>query len=113
MDDLLLSREELDNIENNSIFTLWLFGNIDEFNLTDQEQKIIFARQMYYDLLLSDDEVYYTFNRIGCYDFDEFLHEPEYMIRASKLLGIRQDIIITKVTLMKKRKQKEKKLGLR
>ena len=44
MEDLLLTREKLDEIENNPIFTLWLFGNIDESKLTEDENDLVITK---------------------------------------------------------------------
>ncbi len=113
MGDLLLSREELDEIENNPIFTLWLFGDIDESKLTEHERNIIFARQMYYDLILPDEQIYFVFDQMNCHDFDTFLNDSNLMFKASQFLGVRKDRIITKVALMKKRKENQMKLNLK
>ena len=113
MEDLLLTKEKLDDIKNNPIFTLWLFGNVDESSLTEEEKQIIFARQLYYDLLISDEDFKYILEHIGCYGIDSILENEDKLSLAARLLNERADHIVIKATLMKKRKEKERKLILK
>lgn len=112
MEDLLLTKDELEEIENSPIFTLWLFGNIDESKLTNEEKQIIFARQIYYDLSVPDEMVFNALECIKCYDLDELLNNKDNINKVSKIIGKRSDIILTKVVLMKKRLEKSRKLSL-
>ena len=114
MEDLLLDRDELDYIESNPIFSLWLFGNVDENSLSEEEKRIIIARQMYYDLVVSDDVFIHILNRFNCHDIDMFLNDKKIIVMASHYMGIRSDYLRVKAHLMKKRqlKEKNKKLEL-
>ncbi len=108
MGELLLSREKLDEMENNPIFTLWLFGDVDESKLTEEEKGIIVARQMYYDLLLNDEDVAQVLSHLGCRNYSRLMLDRNLIDSASRFLSVRQDTFITKVTLMKKRHDKAK-----
>ena len=112
MEDLLLTREKLDEIENNPIFTLWLFGNIDESKLTEDEKKIIYARQLYVDLSIKDEDIRLFLNKLGCYSIDDILSDNKNIEASIKLLNKRSDLVITKLSIMKKRKEKAKELTL-
>ena len=114
MEDLLLDRDELDYIESNPIFSLWLFGNVDEDSLSEEEKRIIIARQMYYDLVVSDEVFFHILDRFNCYDLDMFLNDKKIVVMASHYMGIRSDYLRVKAHLMKKRilNEKNKKLEL-
>ena len=113
MDSLLLNREELDYIESNPIFTLWLFGNVDENELNDYEKQIIFARQLYYDLIVSDDVMLELLKQVNIDNIDDFLNNDYYIKLSSHMMNRRPDIIRTKLMLMKKRQNIEKRLKLK
>ena len=111
MKELILSRSELDNMENNPIFTYWLFGDeINESLLDDEEKTIIKVRQMYYDLILPDDRVYQALNHLKIKNYDELLHDMEHITSASRLLAVRPDILTTKVLLLKRREEKKQEI---
>ncbi len=113
MKDLLLSREELDKLENNPIFVYWLYGGVDENRLNEEEKQIIISRQMYYDLVISDDRMIFVLERLDCQNYDSLIEDKEKLSKASFFLGQREDIVKTKVLLMKKRKEKEKVLKMK
>lgn len=113
MEDLLLSRQNLDEMENNPIFTLWLYGSVDESHLTDEEKQIIFARQMYYDLLILDGEINYLLNHLRCDSLEELANDSDKITIASLFLVQKEDVVRTKVLLMKKRQDKEKVLKMK
>ena len=113
MGDLLLTREDLDNIKNNPIFSLWLFGNVDESQLNENEKQIIFARQLYYDLAIPDEKVYRILKLIGCKDLDSLLSNDSNVATACSLLRTTVDVVVIKVNLMQKRMVKEQNLELR
>ena len=108
MEEMLLSRKELDGIENDPIFSMWLFGNVDENNLSENQKRIIIARQMYYDLLLPDEYVIHVIKHLKCRSYSELINDSNLIESASMFLGVRKDVLITKVTLMKKRFDRQK-----
>jgi hypothetical protein len=111
MKELILSRSELDYMENNPIFTYWLFGDeIDESLLDEKEKVIIKARQMYYDLILPDERVYQVLDHLKLKKYDDLLNDMEHITSASRLLGVRPDILTTKVLLLKRRVEKRQAL---
>ncbi len=105
---LLLDRERLDEIENNPIFTLWLFGEIDENSLPDEDKMVIYSRQMYYDLLVEDDYLSFLLDRTGSYGIDDFINDESKIKTASIISSIRPDVLRTKAVLYKKRVELEK-----
>ncbi len=104
--ELVLSRNELDSMENDPIFTMWLFGNIDEANLSENQKRIIVARQMYYDLLLKDEEVISVLRHINCNSYEQLINDPELINSAARFLSVKNDVLLTKIELMKVRKEK-------
>lgn len=100
---MLLDRERLDEVENNPIFTLWLFGSVDENTLTEEDKMIIFARQMYYDLILSDAELMRIVDRTGAVSLEDLISDRNKLITGSLLSKVPAYVINTKATLCIKR----------
>ena len=113
--DIVLSREELDEMENNASFTLWLYGNADVSKFNDKDLMVIKARQMFYDLILPDDKLVDAMNCCGCNSIDELLSDTKQLLAVSKVLDIRMDYVNNKAYLVQKRIQrcnKEQKLKM-
>ena len=108
MEKLLLSREELDKIKSSQLFNQWLYGLIDENNLTDEEQKVIYAYQVYYDLTLGDDFIYNVLDRLRCYGIEDLLDNENNIEVASIMYSVPQNEIKIQALLTKKRIEKEK-----
>ncbi len=107
--DIVLSREELDEMENNASFTLWLYGNADASKFNDKDLMVIKARQMFYDLILPDDRLADAMNCCGCNSIDELLSDTKQLLAVSKVLDIRMDYVNNKAYLVQKRIQRRNK----
>ena len=108
--DLLLSRDDLDVMENNPAFTLWAFGKegiLDETELSESDIIVIKARQMYYDLLLPDDYLCRVMTQAGCKNINDALADKEIIAFAARRLGVRQEIVTTKLRLLQMRIERE------
>ena len=108
--DLLLSRDDLDVMENNPAFTLWAFGKegiLDETELSESDIIVIKARQMYYDLLLPDDYLCRVMTQAGCKNINDALADREIIAFAARRLGVRQEIVTTKLRLLQMRIERE------
>ena len=108
--DLLLSRDDLDVMENNPAFTLWAFGKdgiLDETELTEGDITSIKAHQMYYDLLLPDDYLCRVMTQAGCKNINDALADKEIIDFAARRLGVRQEIVTTKLRLLQMRIERE------
>lgn len=108
MDDLLLSREELDRIESSQVFNQWVNGLINENDLTEIEKKQIYAYQVYYDLTLSDDFIYNVLDHFRWYGINDFLANDKNIEIASIGYQVPKESIKIKALLMVKRQEKEK-----
>ncbi len=109
--DLLLSRDDLDVMENNPAFTLWAFGKegiLDETELTEGDITSIKARQMYYDLILPDDYLCRVMTQAGCKNINDALADREIIAFAARRLGVRQEIVTAKLRLLQMRIEREK-----
>ena len=108
--DLLLSRDDLDVMENNPAFTLWAFGKegiLDETELSESDITVIKAHQMYYDLLLPDDYLCRVMTQAGCKNINDALADKEIIAFAARRLGVRQEIVTTKLRLLQMRIERE------
>ena len=108
MEKLLLSREELDKIKSSQLFNQWLYGLIDENNLTEEEQKEIYAYQVYYDLTLGDDFIYAVLDRLRCFEIEDLLENENNIAVASIMYSVSKNDIKVQALLTKKRIEKEK-----
>ena len=100
---MLLDRERLDEVENNPIFTLWLFGSVDENTLTEEDKMIIFARQMYYDLLVSDGMLMRILDRTNAVSLEDFINDRRKLFAGALFADIPADVLNTKAMLCIKR----------
>lgn len=108
--DLLLSRDDLDVMENNPMFTLWAFGKegiLDETELTEGDITVIKARQMYYDLILPDEYLCRVMTQAGCQNISEALADKQIIAFAARRLGVRQEIVTIKLRLLQMRVERE------
>ena len=108
-DKLLLSREELDKIESSQVFSDWLNGIINKKDLTEEEKKIIYTYQVYYDLLLSDDFMYGILDHWRCYGINDLLTNEERIETISMVYGELKENIRIKALLMLRRDEKERR----
>ncbi len=109
VDELILSREELDKIESSQVFSDWLNGIINEKDLTEEEKKIIYTYQVYYDLLLSDDFMYGVLDHWRCYGINDLLTNEERIETISMVYGESKENIRIKALLMLRRDEKERR----
>ncbi len=109
-DEILLSREKLDEIKSSKVFNQWLNGLVNENDLTEEEKKIIYAYQLYYDLTLSDNFIYNVLDHLRCYGIDDLLNDENKIKTASIMFNVSKDDIKIQALLTKKRMEKEKAL---
>ena len=104
MNDLLLTREDLDNMENNPAFVLWLFNDVTEDKFSEEDKEVIMARQFYYDMIVPDEVI--NSMLYENYNLDMFIDDKKRMELAGIAFNLRIDYIRIKALLMKKRQLK-------
>ena len=104
MDNLLLTREDLDNMENNPAFVLWLFNDVTEDKFSEEDKEVIMARQFYYDMIVPDEVI--NSMLYENYNLDMFIDDKKRMELAGIAFNLRIDYIRIKALLMKKRQLK-------
>ena len=107
---LLLSKEQLDKIKTSDIFKQWLTGLVDENDLNEEEKKLIYAYQVYYGLMLSDDFISGVLDHLRCCSIDELLGDESLIEIASIMYNVSKEDIRIRALLAKKRMGKEKVL---
>ena len=109
VDKLLMCRGKLDSMETDPIFSMWLFGNVDEDNLSENQKTIIAARQLYYDLIVTDDDIKRALKRFHCEKVED-LRDPIVFEYAARFLGVGNGVLNTKIELLIKRREHSKKV---
>ena len=104
MNDLLLTREDLDIMENNPAFVLWLFNDVSEDKFSEEDKEVIRARQFYYDMIVPDEVI--NSMLYENYNLDMFIDDKKRMELAGIAFNLRPDYIRIKALLMKKRQLK-------
>ena len=104
MNDLLLTREDLDIMENNPAFVLWLFNDVSEDKFSEEDKEVIRARQFYYDMIVPDGVI--NSMLYENYNLDMFIDDKKRMELAGIAFNLRPDYIRIKALLMKKRQLK-------
>ena len=105
MNDLLLTREDLDIMENNPAFVLWLFNDVSEDKFSEEDKEVIRARQFYYDMIVPDEVI--NSMLYENYNLDMFIDDKKRMELAGIAFNLRPDYIKIKALLMKKRQIKK------
>lgn len=104
MNDLLLTREDLDIMENNPAFVLWLFNDVSEDKFSEEDKEVIRARQFYYDMIVPDEVI--NSMLYENYNLDMFIDDKKRIELAGIAFNLRTDYIRIKALLMKKRQLK-------
>jgi len=108
MYNLLLSKEELNKIKSSKLFHQWLYGLIDEKKLTEEENKIIYAYQVYYDLVLGDNFIYNVLDDFHCYGIDDLINNDKKIRTIAGVYNLSEENIRIQALLTLKRQEREK-----